>query len=149
MSRTGPLPFELSDPWTYALVGGLASIPFTVAGYAETASELSLTPVLFGGILAGYLAKRRTGTRAGVGARAGLVGGLPGLWMLSDLLAATSALAGPPWFMVAGGLLALSAAVGIALLVLGLSALSGAVGARVGGWLAGSGGRRRPAAPDS
>ena len=149
MSRTGPLPLELSDTWTYALLGGLASVPFTVVGYAQSGSELSLAPVFFGGILAGYLARRRTGTRAGVGARAGLVGGLPGLWILVDLLAATSALAGPPWFMAAGGLLALSAAAAIALFVLGLSALCGAVGARVGGWLAGSGGRRGPPAPDT
>jgi len=148
MSRTGPLPLELSDTWTYALLGGLASVPFTVLGYAETGSELSLAPVFFGGILAGYLATRRTGTRAGVGARAGLVGGLPGLWLLSDLLAATSALGGPTWFVAAGIALAVGAAAAVALVVLGLSALCGAVGARIGGWLAGSGGRRRPAAPD-
>lgn len=146
VSRTGPPSIEPSDEWRYALVGGVVSLPFTALSYLETGSELSLTPVLFGGLLAGYLARRRTGSIDGVGIRAGLVGGLPALAMLAEVVAAASALAGPRWFVAAGSLLTLGAVITAATLAFGLSAALGAVGARIGGWLAGSNGRRRPEA---
>ncbi|RDI69895.1 DUF5518 domain-containing protein [Halopelagius longus] len=146
MPKIGPVAFEVSDTWKYALLGGLASIPFTTLGYLETGSELSLSPVLFGGLLAGYLAQRNTGTSSGVGFRAGLVGGLPVLLVLADVLAATSGLAGPTWFVAVGIALALGFVAVVAALVFGLSGLVGVIGGRIGGWLAGSGGRRHPPA---
>ncbi|WP_236639683.1 DUF5518 domain-containing protein [Salinigranum halophilum] len=48
--------------------------PFTTLAYWQSSSEMSLWPVFFGGLLAGYLAQRRTGQCSGVGLRAGLVG---------------------------------------------------------------------------
>jgi hypothetical protein len=143
VSETGPPSIDPGDAWRYALVGGLASIPFTALSYLETGSELSLSPVLFGGLLAGYLARRRTGSLDGVGIRAGLVGGLPALAVLAEIVAASSALGGPAWFVVAGSLLTLGFVVTVAILAFGLSAVLGAVGARIGGWLARSSGGGR------
>lgn len=144
MIRIGPSLDRLGDGWRYALVGGLASVPFTAASYWQTGSELSVSPVFFGGLLAGYLAGRATGDRTGVGARAGLVGALPVLWMLTDILLATSALAGPAWFVAADTALVVLMGGVFALLCLAVAALVGAVGGRVGGWLAGVVGPRRP-----
>ncbi|GAA0668788.1 DUF5518 domain-containing protein [Natronoarchaeum mannanilyticum] len=144
MTRIGPLPVELDETWQYALLGGLASIPFTAFGYWQTGSEMSIAPVFFGGILAGFLAERRTGTNSGVGVRTGLVGGLPAVWLLVDLLAVSSGLAGPSWFVASGLVLLIGSVAVFGALAFGLSALVGIVGARVGSWLAGLGGRGRP-----
>jgi len=146
MTRIGPRPDELTDTWRYALLGGLASIPFTAFGYWQTGSEMSFAPVFFGGILAGFLAERKTGTSSGVGVRAGLVGGLPAVWLLVDLLAASSGLAGPSWFVASGLVLVVGAAAVFGVLAFAASAIVGSVGARVGGWLAGRGGHSRPPA---
>jgi len=123
--------------WIYGLIGGLVSLPFTVIGYWQTGSELSLAPVVGGGLLAGYLARRRTGESRGVGIRAGLVGGLPVAWMLFDVLAATSGLAGPPWFVVGGTLLTIGFVVVLGVFGFGLAAVFGGGGAKLGNWLAG------------
>ena len=103
MPRGGPLGNRISDPWSYAVVVATFSIPLTALTYWQTGWELALSPVLLGGLIAGYLATHRTGTSAGVGSRAGLLGGLPAVWIVPDLLAASAALSGPPWFL-AGGL---------------------------------------------
>lgn len=137
MARIESLPAASSDTWRFALLGGLASLPFTTASYWQTGSELSLSPVFFGGLLAAYLARRKHGTAKGVGLRAGLIGGLPGLWVLYDVLVAATALSGPPWFMAAGVVMTALFLMTVAVLAFGLSALVGAVGGRVGGWLAG------------
>ena len=144
MSRTGPrftpLPDLLSDTWRYALLGGLASIPLTTVAYWQSGSELSLSPVFLGGLLAGYLACRQTGSARGVGLRAGLVGGLPTLWLLREVLDAATALSGPPWFVATG----LVVTVGFLLVVLfGFAALVGALGGRAGGWVAARSGREQ------
>ena len=83
--RIGPFPDALSDTWRYALAGGLVALPATAIGYWLSGSELSLSPVLLGGVLAGYLARRGPGG-AGVaaGVRAGLVGAFPALWLVVD-----------------------------------------------------------------
>lgn len=142
MARIGPLRTESTATWKYALVGGVVSLPATTASYWQTGSEMSLASVLLGSLLAGYLAKRKTGTSAGVGVRAGLVGALPVLWVLSDVLGASTALSGPPWFVAAGTLLTILTLTAVGVLGFGLSALVGGVGGRVGGWLAGSNGSR-------
>ncbi|SNZ15246.1 hypothetical protein SAMN06269185_2432 [Natronoarchaeum philippinense] len=149
MSPIGSPFDDLSDTWRFALLGGLASIPFTAYGYWQTGSEMSFAPVFFGAILAGFVAKRKTGTARGVGVRTGLVGGLPGLWVAADILSATSGLAGPSWFVASGFVLALGAALLVVLLSAGIAALVGKVGASVGGGLAGSTGPRRPPAASS
>ncbi|WP_255195939.1 DUF5518 domain-containing protein [Halorarius litoreus] len=134
MSRTVSPGRSLPDTWRYALVGGLVSIPFTAASYLETGSELSLSAVLVGGFLAGYLAECRTGTSTGVGVRAGVVGALPALWLLVDMLETVGSLSNPLWFSAA--LVALALAVTGLAFVLG--GLGGELGAMVGSWAAGT-----------
>jgi hypothetical protein len=116
--------------------GIVTSLPFTAVGYWQTGSEVSLAPVIFGGVVAGYLATRRTGECSGVGVRAGLIGGLPIVWMLFDILTATSGLAGPAWFVTRATLLTIGFIVVFAVVGFGLSALVGGGGAKVGSWLA-------------
>ena len=145
MSDVGPPPQHGTTPWKYALIGGLASLPFTTLSYWQTGSELSLGAVLFGGILAGYLARRAGGETSGVGTRVGIVGGLPVLWVVFDVLAATSGLAGPAWFVTSATLLTVGCTVVVAVVGFGLSALVGEVGTRIGSWVAGN----RPDKPTS
>lgn len=114
----------------------MLALPVTAFGYWQTGSELSLSPVLCGGLLAGYLAERRTGESRGVGLRAGLIGGSPVVWVLFDILAAMSALAGPVWFVTGAALLTVGFTVVVAVFGFGLAALVGAVGAKLGRWLA-------------
>lgn len=138
MVRIGPLRIELNTRWKYALVGGFASIPMTTASYWQTGSEISVSGVLLGGLLAGYLAKRKLGSSHGVGLRAGFVGALPVLWVVYNVLRAATALSGPTWFILSGiGLTVLTLAA-FAVLSVGLSGIVGEVGGRIGGWLAGS-----------
>ncbi|KAB1193609.1 hypothetical protein GJR96_09180 [Haloferax sp. MBLA0076] len=133
MFEIGPSLKRLPDAWRYALVGGLLSLPFTVASYAQTRSELSLSAVLVGGFLAGYLATRQTGESTGVGVRAGLVGALPVLWMLSDMFGTIRVLPNPVWFSA----VLVAIALVVAVLAFGLAALGGMVGSRLGSWVAG------------
>jgi hypothetical protein len=135
---------SVSDTWTYALLGGLASFPFTVASYWQTGSALSLTPVLFGGLLAGCFATRKTGTGSGVGFRAGLISALPAVWMLFDFLGAMVGLSGPLWFRAVGTALTVSVVALFALFVFGFAGIIGEIGGRVGSWIAGFIGQHRP-----
>jgi hypothetical protein len=135
--RTGPLLDRLNDTWRFALLGGLLAAPLVALGYWQTGSELSLSPVLLAGLVAGYLARRDTGeTRIAAGVRAGLVGALPTLWLLVDVAGAATALDGPTWFLVVGGGFAIAAVATVALLAFGLAGLLGGLGAVAGGWLA-------------
>jgi hypothetical protein len=77
-----------------------------------------------------------TGARHGVGYRVGAIGGLPGLLFLVDLPEAMTALGGPEWFIAAGTAFTIVIVGTGLLLMLGLSAVVGELGARVGGWLA-------------
>jgi hypothetical protein len=138
MLEVGPPPQHGTTPWKYALIGGLASLPFTTLSYWQTGSELSLGAVLFGGILAGYLAKRADGEVSGVGTRVGIVGGLPVLWVGFDMLVTTGGLAGPAWFVTSATLLAIGFTIVVAVVGFGISALIGEVGTRIGSWLAGN-----------
>jgi len=134
------------DKWRYGLLGGVLSLPLTLVGYWKSGSELSLFPVLLGGILAGYLAGRATGVSYGVGYRAGAIGGLPGLLFLVGLPGAMAALGGPEWFVAAGTAFGVVFACTGLFVVVGFSALVGELGARIGGWLATRSDDRRPPA---
>lgn len=136
MIGAGLLEQTLPERWRYGVIGGAFGLPFTLLSYWQTGSELSLTPVLFGGILAGYLARRRLGEGRGVGLRAGLVGGLPVIWVIVDVLSLTSELAGPPWFVASATLITIGFTVVFAVLGFGLAALFGEAGGRVGSWVA-------------
>jgi hypothetical protein len=134
---------QIPQQWQYALLGGLGSVPFTLGGYLWSGSTVSFLPLLFGAILAGYLANRGAGTVHGVGLRTGLVGGVPVLVVAyADVVGVALGMNWPTWFLP----------VGLALLagfVLGLgSALAagvGAVGARLGDMLHDSGTAGTPA----
>ena len=144
MVRIGPLHLRMTETWKYALIGGLASLPFTMGLYwlSGMGSELSLNMVFFGGLLAGYLTRSAaTETDASsVGFRAGVIGGLPGLWLLVDLLEAAITWGSPLWFRV-GAVSML--AVGFTTVLLGFAGFVGLLGAKVGGWLAKKTGAQR------
>jgi hypothetical protein len=133
---------HVPEPWNYALVGGLASVPVTLLLYwqAGLAGEISLNAVFLGGLIAGSLAERADGDVNGAGARAGLIGGLPALLTLSEVVTAAAGLAGPAWFQAAG--LGMTLVVGVT--VLAFATLAGLLGAALGGWLLR---RRTPARP--
>jgi hypothetical protein len=134
------------EPWRYALIGGLLALPGTTYLYWQSGSELTLGPVLLGGVVAGYLydgAERRR-----VGVRTGLIGGLPALWMLADALAVVPGVAGPAWFRAAAGGIGVLTILLFTLLAFALAAVAGVVGAAVGDWLSGKTGRRRSSPAD-
>jgi len=137
MPRIGSRRRDVSATWGCALAGGVVSIPLTVGLYwlSGTGNEMSFNMVFVGGLVAGFLAKTRgtDATAAAAGIRAGAVGSVPGLWFLSDVFEAATALSGPLWFRSAA--IVLVAGVIIVFLV-GLGAFVGLVGAKVGGWLA-------------
>lgn len=132
MFTIGPHSMNEGETWMYALLGGLMSIPVVIASYWQTGTELSLAPILVGGFCAGYLAERKTGEGRGVGLRAGLIGGLPILWVLAELLAGTSGLVGPSWFAVGGTVLTVGFVCLVGILGFGLAAFIGEIGARIG-----------------
>lgn len=127
----------MTDTSKYALVGGIASLPLTIGLYWQSGmgSELSLNMVFFGGVLAGYLASVGAAETdcSTVGFRAGVIGGLPGLWLLVHLAEAAIAWSSPLWFRI--GMVSL-VAVGFTALLLAFAGVVGLVGAKVGGWLA-------------
>lgn len=135
--RIGPLPPQVTATWKYSLIGGGASLPFTIGLYwlSGMGSEFSLNMMFFGGLLAGYLASAASTETDGssVGFRAGVVGGLPGLWLVVDLLEAAIAWSSPLWFRVVAVWML---TVGFTTVLLGFAGLVGLLGARVGGWLA-------------
>lgn len=138
------LPPAGSPERRYALLGGLVAAPFTAMSYWGSGTEVSLGAVFWGGLLAGYLVKRRGGTGTAVGFDAGVVGATPGLWLLVEEFVLGRPLTDPSTFAqmaLLGGLLAP--------ILLALGGLTGGVGGRLGGWLAERGGHpRQPAVAD-
>lgn len=125
----------LSDAWRCALLGGVASIPLTVGLYwlSGAGSDLSLNMVFVGGLFAGILAHSRSADVESAGFRAGLVGALPGVWVLGEILQVAATVGGPLAFRIAAGLLVICTFT----MVLGLGGgVAGFFGAKVGAWLA-------------
>ncbi|MEF8827516.1 MAG: DUF5518 domain-containing protein [Haloarcula sp.] len=143
MVRIGPL--QLTETWTYALVGGFLAFPFTALDVWRSPENITLGAVLVGSVFAGYLIKRRGGNSTATGLRAAVVGGLPALWALNELLWTITTIPNPPWFT--------GVSVGMALvfggLVLAVVAVFGALAGRFGGWLAEQRGRDDVAGPRS
>jgi hypothetical protein len=141
--RIGPL--QLTEAWTYGLVGGLLALPFTALEVWRSPENITLGAVLVGSVFAGYLVKRRGGNSTATGLRAALIGGIPVLWAINELLWAMSNIPNPPWFQ--------AVSVGMALafggLMLVMVAVSGALAGRFGGWLAGRSGHDGVADPRS
>jgi hypothetical protein len=144
VTRIGSLP----ETWRYALLGGLVSLPGTTVLYWQSSNELSVTPILIGGLVAGYLFPGDRAGRRRVGVRTGLIGGLPALWMLADFLALVPGVGGPTWFRVAAGGIGVVTMLLFTLFAFALAAVTGVVGAAVGDWLSRKTGRRRPSSAD-
>jgi hypothetical protein len=141
MARIGPPAIDTS--WRYALLAGLASLPFALYNYWSSGGDVEISALFTIALVAGYLAKRRGLESTPVGFRAGLVGAIPLLWQLADVARAIPGFDQPVWF----GALQFGMLVGLTglllILVAGLSGLS----ARVGGWLAEQVGHPRRSAP--
>ncbi|OAQ51737.1 hypothetical protein HTG_15255 [Natrinema mahii] len=123
-------PLLEDEGWRAGLVGGVAALPFTTATYVRTGSELTLGPVFVAGLIAGSLVADPS-VRSRAANRAGVIGALPGLWLVSDSV----------FFIATGmesGAARIAAVVVLTLftaLLFGLAVAVAAVGARVGGWL--------------
>lgn len=143
--RTGPLPNPLADEtWRYAIIGGLVTLPWTALLYWQSADQLSLGPVLVGGVVAGYLCRGDDTDCRRAGAGVGLIGALPALWVAFELLTAASGMTGPAWFRIAAIGLGVGSLLAFLLVGFGLAALLGAVGAAVDNWASKKTGRQRP-----
>ena len=108
--------------------------------YWETGSAVCLAPIFSVTLVLGYVTKRRSIYVHEVGARVGLIGGVPVLWRSYDLALSVVGFSNPTWFTAAS--LALLAE--FVTLTFGLAALLGELGGRTGRWLAerrGSGSR--------
>ena len=126
------------ETWRFAVAFGLASVPFTTYAYWRSAHHLDLVPVFLCGLFAGYLYAGPPSSARRVGARTGLVGALPALWLGYDALSMALTIENPAWFTVV--LVVFS--VGLVVVAVGLSAFLGAAGAVVGDRLSARTGRR-------
>jgi hypothetical protein len=122
----------MTESWKYALIGGLLALPFTALEAWRSPENITLGMVVLGSMLAGYLIKRRGGSSTATGLRAALIGGLPTVWALGELLWAVPNIPNPPWFQVVGiGMILAFGGV-----MLAVVAIFGALAGRFGGWLA-------------
>ncbi|QRV16252.1 DUF5518 domain-containing protein [Haloterrigena salifodinae] len=142
MPSLPPLRSLLSDDgWKYALIGGLVALPFTAAVYRRTGSRIGLGPAFVGGLIAGYLHDGFANERARIGAVSGVIGALPALWVLGELLSFITLETGSPgWFRAVSVALAIGVIATVFVLAAGVAAIS----ARVGDWASSKAGRTRP-----
>jgi len=122
----------MTETWTYALIGGLLALPFTVLAAWQSPENISLGMVVVGSVVAGYLIKRRGGNSTATGLRAALIGGFPAVWSLSELIWAIPTVPNPLWFQAVGVAMIL----GVGGFILAVVAVFGALAGRFGGWLA-------------
>lgn len=116
----------------YGLLGGVVAMPLTIAEYVLLwSSDFPLTMVVFGGLVAGYLAAQHAVPAYRAGAVAGAVGSLPGLSLFLPTLYATVT----QWAVV-GILFPLVGASLVVAFVLGVAAFAGCIGGGLGGWIA-------------
>ena len=138
-----PLQRLRSPAWRLALLAGLASIPVTlVLNWQDPTGPWDASAVALAALVAGYLAKRRGLKGSTVGFRTGVVGAVPVLWSVADVVAFVLGLTQPAWF-TAVQLTVLALLIPV---LTGLVAVVGAIAGMAGGWLAeGRGHPRRPA----
>lgn len=149
MPRTGPAsglpPGSLSRTWQYALVGGVVSMPLTLAAYWSSGANdhFSLNMVVVGGLIAGFLARRYAADVGAAGLRAGVIGGLAGyVWIAPTILTTAESFADAWSFAPATGLLF----VVFSAVDLGIAAIAGLLGGVVGAWICRKVGRESPPA---
>jgi len=152
MSRTGPgsgRPLgSLSRTWQYALVGGVVSMPLTLAAYWSSGASdyFSISTVVVGGLIAGFLARRYSADVSAASLRAGVIGGLAGyVWIAPAILTSAESFAEAWSFAPAAAPLFVifSAA------VVGIAAVPGLVGGLVGAWVCRQTGQQRAVAASS
>lgn len=139
MSHVGFGGLRLPARWAYACIGGGVALPCTALGYWQTGSEVSVSAVVVGGLVTGYLLARSNTETGSAGTLVGIVGGLPILRAVFDTYAAGSTVAEPLWFELAGG----AFLVGFTVAGFGVAALVGEAGVRIGARIADSFGDRR------
>jgi hypothetical protein len=132
MELNNPAQQKDSKVSRYSVIGGVFSAVLVATSYWETASVVCLAPIFFVTLVLGYVTKSRSIYMHEVGARAGLIGGVPVLWGSYDLALSIVGFSNPTWFTaVSFALLA-----GFVILTFGLTALLGELGGRTGCWLA-------------
>lgn len=135
MSPTDRVPGSLPRVWQYALVGGVVSIPLTLAVFwgSPDTQTFSFNMVAVGGFVAGFLARRYGVDPVAASVRAGLVGGLPAyVWIAPQVVDTATNLAAAWNLPVAPLLVGFSA-----LVLLGMGAIAGVFGGVVGRWAGG------------
>jgi len=129
MSKLPRYPLK-SGTWRYGIIGGIVSIPLSVGLYwlSGMGTNFSTLPIFFGGLLAGYLVQKNSGTPARAGIAAGILGGLPGyIWIFPQVIQTVTAWSSSPGAVVILGI-SIAAIVAVA-------TLPGLIGGVVGGWL--------------
>lgn len=122
-----------SPTWQYAILGGLASLPLTIALQLQSpGTAWDAAGIVLCALTAGYLAKRKGLESDQVGLRAGAIGGFPILLSAVDLVPFILGLSQPDW-VGAVQLLMLAALIPV---VVGVTAVFGSLAGSVGGWLA-------------
>ena len=131
---------QLSPTWRYSLLAGLASIPVTLAlNWQNPGGVWDASGIALCALAVGYLAKRRGLESTPVGLRTGAIGAIPVLYSVTDVVPYILDLVQPAWFTaVQLVLVALTMPV-----LVGVSAVVGALSGRLGGWLAERRGHRQ------
>ncbi|MDS0284515.1 DUF5518 domain-containing protein [Haloarcula onubensis] len=127
-----PLQLNIPKTWKFALLGGLLAFPFTAFEAWQSPENIMLEMVLVGSALAGYFVKRHGGNSTATGVRAALVGGLPSLWVLGELLLTIPTISNPLWF----GVVSVAMVLVLGVVLMGIVAVFGGLAGRFGGWLA-------------
>ena len=139
MKKTTTTLSSATENWKYSIPGGILSAFLVALSYVDSKPDMSIGAVFFIGIIVGFLSKRHYGTSKGTGVLTGLLGAVPVIWILGQMLTATSGLSGPAWFTATGTIMTILVAVFVGAFGFTLSAVLGEVGARIGGAITESG----------
>ncbi|MFC6974492.1 DUF5518 domain-containing protein [Halomicroarcula sp. GCM10025709] len=126
------LQLDISKTWKYALLGGLLALPFTAFEAWQSPENMTLEMFLIGSALAGYLVKRRGGNSTATGVRAALIGGLPSLLVVGELLLTIPTISNPLWF----GVVSIAMVLALGVVIMAAVAVFGGLAGWFGGWLA-------------
>lgn len=127
----------------YGLIGGLASIPFSLGLYWQSGmgTQFTANMVVLGGVLAGFLAKRGSARASNAGICAGVIGGIPILiWNQALLLGIPDGFVRVWW---SAPVLEVLFSLTVVLAFLLFFMIAGLIGGLLGGWLLKKVDRRR------
>lgn len=129
------IPHLNKETWKYAIGGGLASVPFSIGFYwvAAMGDTFVTFPIVFAGILAGYLAQKNSRDPIPTGMVAGIVGSVPAyLWIFPQLIQTATGFA-DAWASPLGAAVVIVFSISLFILA---PTLPGLMGGFFGGWLA-------------